>query len=87
MSITARAKLAHRSQQLQKLLLNGNTVQIIAARELLRLSLVEMHEIGYWREHPEQFKTEMQLYRASAKVMFSPPASMSALGKRTQCTP
>ena len=87
MNIMARVKLQHRSEQLQALLMKGNSVQIIAARELLRLSLVEMHELGYWREHPDQFQNEMRLYRASAKIMFNPPASMSEPDKRAQYSP
>lgn len=87
MTILARTKLQHRSEQLQTLLMNGNSVQIIAARELLRLSLVEMHELGYWRAHPDQFQIQMRLYRASAKMMFNPPASMSGPDKRGQYIP
>lgn len=87
MTIMAQTKLKHRSEQLQTLLLKGNSVQIIAARELLRLSLVEMHELGHWREYPDKFQAYMRLYRASATIMFNPPASMSAPDKTDQCIP
>lgn len=87
MTINARAKLTHRSQQLQKLLLSGTSVQIIAARELLRLSLVEMHELGYWRDNTDEFKSQMKLYRTSARMMFSPLEPMSAPDKKVQCIP
>lgn len=87
MTIMARAKLTHRSEQLQTLLMKGNPVQIIAARELLRLSLVEMHELGHWRAYPEQFKIQMRLYRASAKAIFNQPASRSAPDKMGQYIP
>lgn len=87
MTIMAHAKLTHRSKQLQTQLLQGNDVQIIAARELLRLSLVELHELGYWQEHPEQFKTHMHLYRAAAKINLNLPASMSAPDKTDRCIP
>lgn len=87
MTITAHAKLQFRSQQLQTVLLNGTSVQIIAARELLRLSLVELHELGYWREHPDQFKAQMRLYRACAEMRFTRPAYMSALDKKARCIP
>lgn len=87
MIIMAEAKLKHRSEQLQLLLTKGNSVQIIAARELLRLSLVELHELGYWRDYPDRFQTSMRLYRASATIMFNPPASMSVPDKKGQCIP
>jgi hypothetical protein len=54
MTMMAEAKLEHRSAQLQTALMKGNSAEIIAARELLRLSLVELHESGYWRENPDQ---------------------------------
>ena len=87
MTIMARARLTHRSQQLETLLIKGNNIQIIAARELLRLSLVELYDLGYWRVHPEQFKIHMRLYRASAAMRFNSPASKSAPDKRDQYIP
>ena len=54
MTVMAEAKLEHRSVHLQTALMKGNSAEIIAARELLRMSLVELHESGYWRENPDQ---------------------------------
>lgn len=87
MTIIARAKLMHRSQQLESMLMKGNSVQIIAARELLRLSLVEMHELGYWRENANQFKAYMRLYRASGPLRFNAPVSMSVPDKTVRYIP
>ena len=75
MTVMAEAKMQHRSVQLQTALMRGNSAEIIAARELLRLSLVELHESGYWRENPDQLDFQMRLYRVAAKMMFNPPSS------------
>jgi hypothetical protein len=45
MTAIARAELQRRSAELQTLLMKGNSAQIIAAREKLRLSLVELQEL------------------------------------------
>ncbi|MFN3451328.1 MAG: hypothetical protein ACK4ZE_04155 [Sphingorhabdus sp.] len=87
MTIMARAKLMCRKQQLESTLSQGNSAQIIAARELLRLSLVEMYELGYWREHPSQFKGYLRLYRAAGTLRFNAPASKSAPDKTAQYIP
>ena len=87
MTMMAEAKLEHRSAQLQTALMKGNSAEIIAARELLRLSLEEMQESGYWRENPDQLQIQMRLYRISAKMMFNPPASMSGPDKKVQYIP
>lgn len=42
MTVMAEAKLELRSVHLQTALMKGNSAEIIAARELLRLSLEEM---------------------------------------------
>ena len=84
MTVMAEAKMQHRSVQLQTALMRGNSAEIIAARELLRLSLEEMQGSGYWREHPDQLQIQMRLYRISAKMMFNPPASMSGPDKMAQ---
>jgi hypothetical protein len=84
MTMRARARLQHRNTQLQTLLIAGSSLQIMAARELLRQSMVELHELGYWRDNPDQLNVQMRLYRAAAKMMFS-PVSMSAPDKRDQC--
>ncbi len=87
MTMIAEAKMQHRSVQLQTALMKGNSAEIIAARELLRLSLEEMQESGYWRDNPDQLQIQMRLYRTSAKMMFNPPASMSGPDKKVQYIP
>ena len=87
MTMMAEAKLEHRSVQLQTALMKGNSAEIIAARELLWLSLEEMQGSGYWREHPDQRQIQMRLNRISAKMMFNPPASMSGPDKKVQYIP
>ena len=87
MTVMAEAKMQHRSVQLQTALMKGNSAEIIAARELLRLSLEEMQGSGYWREHPDQRQIQMRLNRISAKMMFNPPASMSGPDKKVQYIP
>jgi hypothetical protein len=87
MTVMAEAKLELRSVHLQTALMKGNSAEIIAARELLRLSLEEMQGSGYWREHPDQLQIQMRLYRISAKMMFNPPASMSGPDKKVQYIP
>lgn len=81
MTISALAKLRHRGEQLTTKLAFGSQSEIAAARELLRQSMVELHAMGYWREHPEQFKTQMRLYRACTATRFSVPESMFAPDK------
>ena len=87
MTVMAEAKMQHRSVQVQTALMKGNSAEIIAARELPRLSLEEMQESGYWRENPDQLQIQMRLYRISAKMMFNPPASMSGPYKKVQYIP
>lgn len=85
MTLTARAKLKHRNMQLQAMLSKGTRRQILAARESLRLSMVELNEVGYWRDNPDELNVQLRLYRAAAKMVFS-PASMSGPDKRAQCS-
>ena len=87
MTMMVDAKMQHRSVQLQTALMKGNSAEIIAARELLRLSLEEMQESGYWRDNADQLQIQMRLYRISAKMMFNPPASMSGPDKKVQYIP
>lgn len=87
MTIMARAMMLCRKQQLEASLLQGNSTEIIAARELLRESLVQMHDLGYWREHPSQFKGYLRLYRAAGTLRFNAPASKSAPDKTAQYSP
>lgn len=83
----AYAQLRHRSQQLETLLIAGSDVQVIAARELFRLSLVELHEQGYWQQHPNEFKNHMRLYRASGPFRFNAPVSRSVPDKTARYIP
>lgn len=87
MTIAAYELLKYRSQKLEALVLAGSNVQIIAARELFRLSLVELHEQGFWQQHPNEFKTHMRLYRASGPFRFSVPASKSVPDRMAQYSP
>lgn len=87
MTIMALAKLRRRSEQLTTKLTFGTATEIGAARELLRQSLVELYELGYWREQPEQFKIHMRLYRTCGASNFSVPESMFAPDRRDQRNP
>lgn len=83
----ALAKLQHRCERLTSILTFGTATEISAARELLRQSLVELYQLGYWREQPDQFKRHMRLFRASSSNQFSAPVSMSAPDRRGQYIP
>jgi len=85
--IAAYAQLKHRSERLETLLIKGCDVQIIAAREMFRLSLVALYEQGYWQEHPNEFKTHMQLYRESGPFRFSALASTSVPDRTARYSP
>ena len=87
MTIYAVAKLRHRSEQLTSKLVFGTKTEIAAVRELLRQSLVELHQLGYWRDHPEEMRRYMRLYRMCAHGSISVPASRSAPDKMDQCSP
>jgi hypothetical protein len=63
MTIYALAKLHHRSEQMTVKLAFGTKTEIAAARELLRQSLIELYELGYWLQHPEDMRKYMRLYR------------------------
>ncbi|MGB5078867.1 MAG: hypothetical protein WBO17_15415 [Sphingorhabdus sp.] len=75
-------KLDRRSAQLKFKLTNGSQAEIDMARELLRLSLVELYELGYWRDQPHQFRTYMRLFRTSRAGSVNVLPSMSAIDKR-----
>lgn len=83
----ALAKLQHRCERLTSILAFGTAAEISAARELLRQSLVELYQLGYWREQPDQFKRHMRLFRASSSDQFSVPVSMSAPDRRGRYIP
>lgn len=83
----ALVKLQHRCERLTSVLAFGTATEISAARELLRQSLVELYQLGYWREQPDQFKRHMRLFRASGPDQFTVPASMSAPDRRGRYIP
>ena len=87
MVITALARLRHRSEQLTAKLAFGTASEVKTTRELLRLSLVELYELGHWREQPEEFKTYMRLYRACGPSSITAPPSTSAPDKRGRYSP
>jgi len=87
MTTAAYEQLKYRSQKLEALIMTGSKVQIMAARELFRLSLVELYEQGFWQQHPNEFNTHMRLYRASGPFRFSPRASKSVPDRRAQYSP
>lgn len=87
MTIAAYEQLKNRGQKLEALITAGSKVQIMAARELFRLSLVELYEQGFWQQHPSEFKTHIRLYRASGPFRFSAPASTSGPGRMAQYSP
>lgn len=85
--INALARLRHRGKQLSAKLSEGTANDVAAARELLRQSLVELYEFGYWREQPDQLKYYMQLYRACRAMEFSALPSMSAPDRKARYSP
>ena len=87
MVISALARLRHRSTQLKARLTLGSATDVASAREMLRLSLVELYELGYWREHPNEFRIHMQMFRAQAATRFNGQPSTSGLGRTDQCSP
>lgn len=56
--------LQSRSRHLRLKLEGGTAADIVRAREQLRLSLVELYKLGYWRERPDLFRNYMQLFRS-----------------------
>lgn len=87
MTLNAVAKLQHRSERLSAALGRGTATEIAAARELLRQSLVELYELGYWRERPDRFKEHMRLFRAVGAPSISARASSSVPDKRVRYSP
>lgn len=85
MDISALARLRHRSAILERKLASSGTADTETAREMLRQSLVELYDLGYWRDHPCEFRSYMRLFRA--RPCLSVPQSMSGLGRTDQCSP
>ena len=73
----ALAALRFRCSDLRIRLGNGSEAEVSEARERLRLSLVELHHLGYWRDHPEEFRKHMHLFRVCRQPEISVPPSMS----------
>lgn len=87
MTIAALAKLQHRSEQLVKKLAFGSRTEVAAARELLRRSLVELYELGYWQEQPDEMRRYMRLYRTCRPERISVPPSSSAPDRMVRYSP
>jgi hypothetical protein len=87
MTITALAKLRHRSEHLVKKLAFGTRTEVTAARELLRQSLVELYELGYWQAEPGEMRRYMRLYRTCSPEQISVPPSSSAPDRMGQYSP
>lgn len=87
MVISALARLRHRSAQLNAKLTSGTATELASARELLRLSLVELYEIGHWRQHPDEFRYYMRLFRGHICHDIIALPSMSGLGRTDQHSP
>lgn len=87
MTLNALAKLQHRCERLTAAIGRGTATEIAAARELLRQSLVELYELGYWREQPDQFKQHMRLFRTVGAQPINVPASSSVPDKMVRYSP
>lgn len=85
MDIPALARLRHRGALLERKLASSGMADTETAREMLRQSLVELYELGYWRDHPGEFRSYMRLFRACQSL--SVPPSMFGLGRTDQCNP
>ncbi len=73
--------LHFRSRDLRIKLERGVASDIVAAREKLRQSLVELYHFGYWREQPDLFRNYMRLYRSCRCLDVSVPVSSSVPDK------
>jgi hypothetical protein len=78
--------LQQRSDRLQRTLNCGTTLEVKSAREMLRLSLVELYAAGHWQKHPGDMQKYMRIYR-SAETCVSAPASSSAPGRMARYSP
>lgn len=87
MTVYALKKLQHRSEQMTMKLAFGTKTEIAAARELLRQSLVELYELGYWLQHPDEMRKYMRLYRICGPEYISVPESMSAPDRTARYSP
>lgn len=76
--------LEHRNERLRAALNGGTATEIRAAREMLRLSLIELYRLGHWRGQPNDLQNHMRLFR-SAEPTESP--SMTAPDKMARYNP
>jgi len=81
MAEAALRTLHHRSDKLRNMLCSGTQTEVKAAREMVRLSLVELYGLGYWQAHPEQLRDYMRLYRKVEASAVTAPESSSELGR------
>lgn len=88
MTRMALEKLNFRSDQLKARLKHGSSMEIKAARELMRHAMVELYDLGYWRNHPDQLNDYMNIYRSCERgIDFTVTVSMSGPDKMVQCSP
>ena len=79
--------LNHRSDQLRIKLRSGTNTEVNAAREMMRLSLVELYGLGYWHTHPDALRDYMRLYRAATEMSANAPLSKSAPDRMARYSP
>lgn len=87
MAEAALRTLHHRSEQLRKKLRSGNDTEVTAAREMVRLSLVELYGLGYWQAHPEALRDYMRLYRAAKEMSANATPSKTAPDRMARYSP
>lgn len=87
MADTALRTLRHRSEQLRDKLRSGTHGEVKAAREMLRLSLVELYGLGYWQAQPDQLRDYVRLYRSAEERNASAPPFMSEPGRMVRYIP
>jgi len=79
--------LNHRSEQLRIKLRSGTNTEVNAAREMMRLSLVDLYGLGYWQAHPDALRDYMRLYRAAKEMSANAPLSKSAPDRMARYSP
>jgi hypothetical protein len=72
MADAALRTLHHRSEQLRNKMRSGTQTEVKAAREMLRLSLVDLYELGHWQSQPNDLQIHMRLYRAAETKLTAP---------------
>jgi hypothetical protein len=84
MTDSALRTLEHRSERLRTILRGGTATEIKVAREMLRLSLIELYGLGHWQCQPNDLQNHMRLYRAAEATA---PPSMSGPDKMARYSP